>query len=103
MLWPRRMRAVKKHNNTTITLSIPHDTKAFLEQLYTDGYNRSNLMLKMIDIIEVLYTSYPQVPLPWGLTRLRVLVDEGLLLTQFKEGLVKQEGVPVRGSPKELS
>lgn len=55
-----------KFNITTITLSIPHETKLFLEQLADDGFNRSSLMLKMIKIIEELYYTYPQIPLPRG-------------------------------------
>ena len=74
------------HNNTTITLSIPHNTKLFLDQLAMDGYNRSNLMLKMINILHVLYFTYPQVPMPRGLERLLEMVNEGLLLQEFKDG-----------------
>ena len=79
------------HNNTTITLSIPHNTKLFLDQLATDGYNRSNLMLKMIQIINVLYFTYPQIPLPRGLERLLEMVNEGLLLKEFEDGRLKQK------------
>ncbi len=76
----------KKHNNTTITLSIPHDIKVFLDQLAMDGYNRSNLILKLIKILHSLYYTYPQIPLPRGIERLQSLVKEGVLLPDFKNG-----------------
>ncbi len=75
-----------KYNNTTITLSIPHNTKLFLDQLAMDGYNRSNLMLKMIHILHVLYFTYPQIPLPRGIERLQQMVAEGVLLKEFQDG-----------------
>ena len=75
-----------QYNNTTITLSIPHETKTFLDQLADDGYNRSNLMLKMINILHVLYYTYPQIPLPRGIERLGELVRDGLLLREFTDG-----------------
>lgn len=75
-----------KFNNTTITLSIPHETKLFLDQLAEDGYNRSSLMLKMINIISELYYTYPQIPLPRGIEKLHQLVESGVLLRQFADG-----------------
>ena len=78
----------KKYNNTTITLSIPHRTKLFLDQLAADGYNRSNLMLKMIHILHQLYFTYPQIPLPRGIERLQQMVAEGVLLKEFDEGRI---------------
>ncbi|MDJ0834884.1 MAG: hypothetical protein QNK37_00125 [Acidobacteriota bacterium] len=78
----------KKYNTTTITLSIPHKTKLFLDQLAADGYNRSNLMLKMIHILHQLYFTYPQIPLPRGIERLQQMVAEGVLLKEFDEGRI---------------
>jgi len=76
----------KQYNNTTITLSIPHETKAFLDDLANDGYNRSSLMLKMIHIVHVLYYTYPSIPLPRGIERLLELVRDGLLMREFTDG-----------------
>ncbi len=75
-----------QYNNTTITLSIPHETKAFLDQLADDGYNRSNLMLKMINILHTLYFTYPGIPLPRGIERLQEMVRDGLLTNEFTDG-----------------
>ena len=69
-----------KFNNTTITLSIPHETKLFLDKLAVDGYNRSNLMLKLVNILHMLYFTYPQIPLPRGIERLQELVRNGMPL-----------------------
>jgi len=76
----------KTFNNTTITLSIPHEVKTFLDRLADDGYNRSSLILKMINIVHVLYYTYPQIPLPRGIERLHELVRNGLLLREFTDG-----------------
>ena len=76
----------EKYNNSTITLSIPHETKAFLDQLARDGYNRSNLMLKMINILHTLYFTYPSIPLPRGIERLQEMVRNGLLAKEFSDG-----------------
>ena len=75
-----------KFNNTTITLSIPHDVKSFLDDLSKDGYNRSNLMLKMIRTLSVLYYNYPQIPLPRGVDRLYEMVPDGMLFHEFANG-----------------
>ena len=77
--------ARKQYSNTTITLSIPHEVKAFLDQLADDGYNRSALMGKMIDIVHTLYYIYPQIPLPRGIARLQELVRDGSLLPELSE------------------
>ena len=77
--------ARKQYNQTTITLSMPHEVKAFLDQLADDGYNRSALMGKMIDIIHTLYYTYPQIPLPRGIARLQELVRDGTLLPELSE------------------
>lgn len=76
----------QRFNNTTITLSIPHETKLFLDQLADDGYNRSSLMLKMINIISELYYTNPQIPLPRGIEKLHQLVNNGVLIRQFADG-----------------
>jgi hypothetical protein len=76
----------KQFNNTTITLSIPHETKLFLDRLASDGYNRSNLMLKMVDILHMLYYTYPAIPLPRGIEKLQELVKDGVLLPEFSNG-----------------
>jgi len=78
-------------NNTTITLSIPHETKVFLDRLAEDGFNRSSLMLKLVDILHMLYETYPQIPLPRGLERLQEMVRDGTLLNEFKDGRLKKE------------
>ncbi len=80
--------AKKKHGNktTTITLSMPHETKEFLDQLAVAGYNRSNLVLKLVGVIEELYKNYPTIPLPLGVEHVVTMVKEGRLLPEFKEG-----------------
>ena len=87
------MNKKEKYNNTTITLSIPKDTKSFLEKLAVDGYNRSNLMLKMIGMMDILYTRYPQIPLPRGLETMKNMVENGQLLEEYLKS---------RESPKEV-
>ncbi|MDJ0838939.1 MAG: hypothetical protein QNK37_20635 [Acidobacteriota bacterium] len=89
-----------KNNNTTITLSIPHNTKLFLDQLAMDGYNRSNLMLKMIHILHMLYFTYPQIPLPRGIERLQDMVAEGVLLKEFQDGHMKPKPESVVTPPE---
>jgi hypothetical protein len=75
-----------RFNTTTITLSIPFPVKVFLDQLADDGFNRSALMLKLIDILHTLYYTYPQIPTSRGLTRLKEMVQDGVLLDQFDQG-----------------
>ncbi len=81
-----------KFNNTTITLSIPHETKLFLDKLAVDGYNRSNLMLKLVNILHMLYFTYPQIPLPRGIEQLHKIVQDGALLDMFEGGRMKDQG-----------
>jgi len=64
---------------TTITLSIDPETKLVLDQLAIDGYNRSNLMQKMTEIIRIIYVDFPELRLPYALGRLVEEVKGGLL------------------------
>ncbi len=80
------MSRAKSHNNTTITLSIPWESKKFLDQLAEDGYNRSQLILKLIDTIQVVYYQFPQVNLPRGINRINTMVKEGLLQREMEAG-----------------
>ena len=84
--WAELMVKKTTHNNTTITLSMPPEVKVFLDQLAQDGYNRSNLMLKMIKTIQDLYDSYPQVPLPRGIEQLQGYVSKGELARDYENG-----------------
>ena len=83
------------HNNTTITLSIPHDTKTFLDDLARRGYNRSNLMLNNIRTMQVLDETYPGIPLPDGLSYLHDIVSSGELAERYKDGRRIPERAPV--------
>ena len=74
------------HNNTTITLSIPHALKEFLDQLGMDGYNRSNLLIKLIaGIVQELYIKYPTVQLPRGIERVAAFVSSGELSKRYHD------------------
>ena len=54
----------KKYDKTTLTLSIPHAVKAFLDELVEDGYNRSALTLKLISQMKTIYEKHPGIALP---------------------------------------
>ena len=53
---------VKRFGTTTVTLSIPTDLKPFFEEINSNGYNRSFLMLKMVKILQVLYIGREEFP-----------------------------------------
>jgi len=61
-----------KYGTTTITLSIPVESRSFFDELAVDGYNRSYLMLKMTRILEILYRKHQTFPggLPKAVDRL---------------------------------
>ena len=67
----------RRGTTTTITLSIPYDIKAFFDTLAVDGYNRSNLMLRMTRVLDDMYTKYPNIPLPRAIDRLAKIVADG--------------------------
>jgi len=69
-----------KYGTTTITLSIPVESRAFFDELAEDGYNRSYLMLKMTRILEILYRKHLTFPggLPKAVDRLLEIVKGDL-------------------------
>ncbi len=68
---------------TTVTLSIPKDFRSFFDSLTDDGYNRSQLMLKMAKILESLYLHHKAFPggVPRAIEFLGAIVDS----PSFKE------------------
>jgi hypothetical protein len=66
-----------RYGTTTITLSIPVDSRTFYDELAEDGYNRSHLMLKMTRILEVLYRKHQTFPggLPKAVDRLMEIAE----------------------------
>jgi len=69
-----------KYGTTTITLSIPVESRSFFDELAEDGYNRSYLMLKMTRILEILYRKHTTFPggLPKAVDRLLEMAEEDL-------------------------
>ncbi len=63
---------MEQRGTTTITLSIPKQFRSFFDELTEDGYNRSQLMLKMAKILELLYRQHGAFPggLPKAIDRL---------------------------------
>jgi len=70
-----------KYGTTTITLSIPVESRGFFDELAVDGYNRSYLMLKMTRILEILYRNHQTFPggLPKAVDRLMEMAQGELL------------------------
>ncbi len=62
---------------TTVTISIPKDFRAFFDSLTHDGYNRSQLMLRMAKILESLYLHHKAYPggVPRAIEFLDAIVD----------------------------
>jgi len=69
---------MENKGTTTITLSIPKDFRVFFDNLTEDGYNRSQLMLKMAKILESLYKRHHAYPggLPKAIEYLGKLVTQ---------------------------
>jgi hypothetical protein len=69
-----------KYGTTTITLSIPVESRSFFDDLAEDGYNRSYLMLKMTRILEILYRKHLTFPggLPKAIDRLLEMAEHEL-------------------------
>lgn len=68
---------------TTITLSVPARERKFFDDLAEDGYNRSQLMLKMIRIMESLYVDHGTFPggLPKAIDHLYKLTKAGAIMS----------------------
>ena len=69
-----------KYGTTTITLSIPVESRSFFDELAEDGYNRSYLMLKMTRILEILFREHQTFPggLPKAVDRLMEIAKADL-------------------------
>ena len=78
-----------KYGTTTITLSIPIESRSFFDELADDGYNRSYLMLKMTRILEILYREHQTFPggLPKAVDRLTELAKKELKPTKKIPGI----------------
>jgi len=73
---------MEQRGTTTITLSIPKQFRSFFDELTEDGYNRSQLMLKMAKILELLYRRHGSFPggLPKAIERLHHIAKGDELL-----------------------
>ena len=69
-----------KYGTTTITLSIPVESRSFFDELAENGYNRSFLMLKMTRILEIIYRKHQTFPggLPKAVDRLMEMAEQDL-------------------------
>ncbi len=75
----------KKYGTMTLTLSIPREWKPFFDELADNGYNRSQLMLKMVRLLKILYRRQESYPggLPKMIERLTKIAEHGDFLHYF--------------------
>ncbi len=74
----------------TITLSLPKEWKPFFDNLAASGYNRSLLMLKMVEILKELVQN--QETCPGGLPRIIDSLQQTVKQGKHLDFIVKNQG-----------